>query len=154
MNSGCFFGRYAIWLVFSMVLTFSASALSDESSSESEMDGARNTAARILQDLQKKKFSDVWENDVSNWFKNNATKPAFMGNMTVIHNQLGGQSFKRELIQQGKADGDSATGYVGDVFSFMYQTEFPRAKVYETIYLVVEAGTYKLAGINYIPNPN
>ncbi len=119
-----------------------------------DADEARAVAMNILKQLEQKKTMDVWSNYVSNWFKRKTTEKAFLANMTVIHAQLGGTGTDRDLIQQGKADGDSQSGYQGTVYSFLFGTTFPMAKVYETIVLIIEDNTYRLAGINYVPNPN
>lgn len=138
----------ARWLIICLLIPITTSALAED------IDDARNVATNILERLEQKKFSDVWDSYVSDWFKEKTTKPAFLGNLTMIHNQLGGKSKNRVLIQQNEADGDIATGYKGKVFSFMYETKFPAANAYETMVLISESGDFKLAGFNYMPNPN
>lgn len=119
-----------------------------------DIDDARDVSRSILEKLENKEFAKVWDDNVSEWFKDKTTKPAFLGNMTITHRQLGGISKSRVLIQQNQSDGDLASGYSGEVFSFMYETGFPNAKVYETIVLIFDGDDLKLAGFNYVPNPN
>jgi len=137
---------YALIFCFFTTIIFSASAHADD------MSDARSAATLILKKLEQRKNREVWDSDVSDFFKKSITKQAFLGNMTVIEAQLGGPSSQRELIQQNKANG--VAGYKGMVYSFMYASEFPAANAYEMIVVVNEDGNYKLAGINYIPNPN
>lgn len=119
-----------------------------------DISDARTAAINILKKLERKQNKDVWENNVSEWFKEKMTRDAFLANLTMIQNQLGGQSTERKLIQQNKSDGDPQNGYKGKVFSFMFSTTFPVAKVYEAIVLIEDSGTYKIAGLNFVPNPN
>ena len=117
-------------------------------------DDARAVAIDILQKLEVRKNSEVWESHVSNWFKDKTAKAAFLANMTVIQSQLGGKGTDRELIQQNTANGSPQFGYTGKVYSFMFATKFSAANVYEMIVMIKEDNAYRLAGIQYTPNPN
>ncbi len=119
-----------------------------------QTDEARAVAMTILQKLEQKKNSEVWESHESNWFKERTTKPAFLANMTLIQSQLGGIGSHRELVQQNLANSSPQVGYRGEVYSFMFATTFPSANVYEMIVMIKEDSTYRLSGIQYTPNPN
>ena len=119
-----------------------------------DLDEARASGVKVLRKLEQRKRKDVWDSDVSDWFKQRMTADAFIANMTVIQAQLGGVASGRKLIQQNKAEGDVAAGYKGSVYSFTYGTTFPVTAVYETIVLIKENGSYKVSGINFVPNPN
>jgi hypothetical protein len=119
-----------------------------------EMSDARASANTIFRKLEQRKNAEVWESDVSDWFKEKMTRDAFLANMTITEAQLGGSSTDRKLIQQNQANGEPRSGYKGKVFSFLFDTTFPAAKVYEMIVLIRERGAYKVSGINYVPNPN
>lgn len=119
-----------------------------------EMADARSAGLEILAKLEQKQNTEVWRSHVSDWFKDRMTEDAFLANMTIMQAQLGAPSKGRKLVQQNKADGNPQAGYSGAIFSFTFDTTFPAAKVYEVIVLIREAGTYKLSGLNYVPNPN
>lgn len=119
-----------------------------------EMSDARASGTAILHKLEQRKNAEVWDSDVSDWFKDKMTRAAFLANLTMIQAQLGGIGAHRTLVQQNKADGVPGSGYKGPVFSFIFDTTFPAAKVYEMIVLIPEHGTYKISGLNYVPNPN
>ncbi len=119
-----------------------------------QTDDARMVAIGILKKFETKNNSDVWESHVSDWFKKKITRDAFLANMTITQSQLGGIGSGRTLIQQNTADGDPQTGYTGKVYSFLFATTYPLAKVYEMIVLIRESTNYRLSGIYYTPNPN
>lgn len=120
-----------------------------------DMSDARIIAISILSKLEQEKNVEVWEKDVSEWFKERMTKDAFLANMTLVRTQLGSSpGVDRKLVQQNRADSDPSFNYKGDVFSFMFSTTFPGARVYEMIGLIREGTSYKLSGIRFIPNPN
>lgn len=143
--------------VFSMLLKMSLVIFAVSLASfvvADEIDDARDVSRDILEKLESKQFAKVWDDNVSVWLKDKTTKPAFLGNLTIIHAQLGGASTDRVLIQQNQSDGDVSSGYSGRVFSFMYETRFPNAKVYETVVVIFDGEDLRLAGFNYVPNPN
>jgi len=115
---------------------------------------ARASGTTILRKLEQRKNAEVWESDVSDWFKERMTRDAFLANTAIAQAQLGGSGTDRKLVQQNQADGDPRSGYKGQIFSFMFATTFPGAKAYEMITLTREGGAYKLSGLNYVPNPN
>ncbi|MGF6961203.1 DUF4019 domain-containing protein [Paraburkholderia youngii] len=108
------------------------------------MSDARAAALKILGKLEQKQNKEVWNANVSDWFKEKMTEEAFLANMTLIQAQLGGIGNNRKLIQENQADGDPRSGYQGTVYSFMFSTTFPVAKVYEMIILIREGGNYKI----------
>lgn len=119
-----------------------------------ETDDARRVAVEILQKVEQKKNAEVWQQDVSNWFKERMTKAAFLANLSVTHSKLGGTGSDRTIVQQNTADGDPQSGYKGAVYTFTFATTFPSMKAYEIIVLIRENGTYRISGMNYLPNPN
>jgi hypothetical protein len=119
-----------------------------------DISDARAVGITILRKLEQRKNAEVWQSDVSEWFKEKMTRAAFLANMTMIQAQLGGPSLDRELVQQNQADGNAQHNYKGQIFSYTFATTFPAAKAYETIVLIREGGAFKLAGFNYVPNPN
>ena len=133
-------------LIMAVALLWQAPACADEISD------ARAAAVSALERLEQRKNSDVWQSDMSDWFKDRMTRAAFLANMTVIQAQLGGPASGREIIQQNKAPG--MAGYTGEVYSFTFETSFPAANVYEMIALIREGGKYRVSGLNFVPNPN
>lgn len=119
-----------------------------------QTDEARAVAIDILKKIETKNNSELWQNHVSDWFKKKITRDAFLANMTITQSQLGGIGAGRTLIQQNTADGDSQTGYTGKVYTFLFATTYPLAKVYEMIVLIRENTDYRMSGIYYTPNPN
>lgn len=119
-----------------------------------DIDDARSAAVSILNSIESKKSSAVWDQQVSSWFKGNMTRDAFLANMAFMQAQLGGVSSARKLVQQNRSDGDPKVNYKGDVFSFIFATTYPTSKVYENIVLIREGGTYRLSGLYFVPNPN
>jgi hypothetical protein len=119
-----------------------------------DIDSARAIAVSILAKVEQRKNSDVWDNHVSNWFKQRMTREAFLANMALVQGQLGGAGTGRKLVQQNLSDRDPQSGYTGQIFSFMFATTFPAAKTYEMIVLIREDGAYRMSGLNFIPNPN
>jgi len=117
-----------------------------------DMSNARAAAVSTLEQLEQRKNSDVWKSHMSDWFKERMTRAAFLANMTVIQSQLGGPASGREIIQQSKVPG--MAGYSGEVYSFTFETSFPAANVYEMIAVIREGGIYRVAGLNFVPNPN
>lgn len=135
---------FSLWMALFFINTASADDISD----------ARKSAVDILIKLEQGKNTEVWESNVSNWFKDRMTRDAFLANLTIIRAQLGGPGVDRKLVQQNQADGDPVSGYKGIVFSFTFSTMLPGAKVYEMIVLIREGNSYKLSGLNFLPNPN
>jgi len=135
---------FSLWMALFFINTASADDMSD----------ARKSAVDILIKLEQGKNTEVWESSVSNWFKERMTRDAFLANLTIIRAQLGGPGADRKLVQQNRADGDPASGYKGSVFSFTFSATFPGAKVYEMIVLIREGNSYKISGLNFLPNPN
>ena len=82
------------------------------------------------------------------------SQAAFLANLTVAQSKLGGTGSDRKIVQQNTADGDPQSGYKGAVYTFTFATTFPSMKAYEIIVLIRENGTYRISGLNYIPNPN
>lgn len=119
-----------------------------------ELADGRRVALDILVKIEQKKGAEVWEHQVSAWFKERMTRKAFLANSTIMHAQLGGPATRRNLIQQNRAEGDAGTGYKGMVLSYLFETTFPVANLYETITLIEDEGELRLAGLNYVPNPN
>lgn len=138
--------KFILPFLLSLMLGFPAAA--------AELDDARAAAVSILQKLEQGKRKEVWKSDVSDWFKQRMTEDAFLANTTVVNAQLGGAGTGRKLIQQNQADGNAMSGYKGAVYSFMFGTTFPMAKVYEQIVVIREGNAYKLSSINFVPNPN
>jgi hypothetical protein len=93
-----------------------------------DMSDARASGTTILSKLEQRKNAEVWQSDVSDWFKERMTRDAFLANMAIIQAQLGGSSSDRKLVQQNKADGNPRSGYKGQIFSFTFATTFPGAK--------------------------
>ena len=140
----------SVVLTFLLVINLSAIDIAHAD----EMSDARAVGTAILRKLEQHKNAEVWDVDVSDWFKERMTRDAFLANTAITQAQLGGIGTDRKLIQQNLADGDPSSDYKGTVFSFMFATTFPGVKAYEMIILIREGGAYKLSGLNYVPNPN
>ena len=138
----------------SRVLLVLVAFLASNIANADDMTDARVSGTTILRKLEQGKNAEVWASDVSDWFKKNMMRDAFLANMAITQAQLGGSGTDRKLIQQNQADGDPRSGYKGKIFSFMFATTFPGANAYEMITLIPEGGAYKLSGLNYVPNPN
>ena len=119
-----------------------------------DMDDARSVAVNILNSLERRKNAEIWDQQVSSWFKEKMTREAFFANNAFLQAQLGGPSSARNLVQQNHTDGDPKVNYKGDIFSFTFSTTYPTSKVYESIVLIREEGSYKLSGLYFVPNPN
>lgn len=115
---------------------------------------AKAAGSSILVKLEQGKNKEVWNDDVSTWFKDHMTEDAFLANMVMIRAQLGAPGSGRTLIQQNKVDGMPMYNYKGNIYSFLFKTSFPTVNVYENIVIAQEAGKFKLMGINFVPNPN
>jgi hypothetical protein len=119
-----------------------------------DMADAREQGTIILEKIQIGQSKSVWDANISGWFKQRMTKDAFLANTVFTRAQLGGVGTGRVVIQQNKGDGAPQLGYQADLFSFIFATNFPSGKFYETVTLVREDGTFKLTGMNFLPNPN
>ena len=122
--------------------------------SADDISDAREAGLNILKSLEQGKNKSVWNDNVSDWFKQRMTRDAFLANMTTVQLQLGGAATQRRPVQQNRSQGNSQMGYNGPIYSFTFATSFPATNAYETIVVIRESGEYKLSGINWVPNPN
>lgn len=119
-----------------------------------DISDAREAGITILRNLERGMYKSVWNENVSDWFKQRMTRDAFLANMTTIQLQLGGAATQRRPIQQNRNQGNAQIGYKDTIYTFTFATAFPSSNAYETIVLIREGGQYKLSGINWVPNPN
>lgn len=119
-----------------------------------EMSDARSVATQILSKLDQRRNAEIWDSEVSNWFKARMTRDAFLANLTMFQAQFGSPGAQRKLIQQSQSQGDVQSGYKGAVYSFMFSATYPVAKAYEVIVLIREDGKFRISGLYFQPNPN
>jgi hypothetical protein len=112
-----------------------------------DQDDALKAAKEILSSLQQKKFETLWNNQTGEFFKSKTTKDSFIANLTIGRLQLGTPS-ESKFIEMVYAQSDPATGFKGEIYTFIYLNKYSSGKFYERIVVVKEKdGKFRLSGL-------
>lgn len=121
-----------------------ASALGQEAA-------ARQAANTIIQLIAAKKFAELWDVHVSDWFKQRLTRDAFLGNMALGRSMIG-QLTSSNVVQTQHSTFDPGSGYSGDIYTFMFLNTYSNARFYETVVVIKEPdGRYRISGLQGAP---
>ncbi|MEW6427911.1 MAG: DUF4019 domain-containing protein [Thermodesulfobacteriota bacterium] len=110
-------------------------------------DASEKAAANILSMLAKKQYYDLWDSQISDWFKRTVTKEAFIANMTLGRARIG-ELVDSKTISNDFSDFDPSSGYKGTIHSVTFLNTYTNGKFFERIVVIKEKdGSFRLAGI-------
>src|SRR5688572_10011017 len=99
--------RNVIVLVLGLVM-FSGGAWGDERQS------AIDASQRIMTLLSEGRYGELWDRQISEFFKDRMTEDSFFANMTMGRSQLG-KLVGSEIVDVQYTEQDPATGYKGNI---------------------------------------
>jgi hypothetical protein len=114
-------------------------------------DPAEAIALDFLHGIENGKAQDAYRSDVGQFFKQRVTEAAFVSQMVIMINQLGGPASTRELVYQRDFDFDPMSGARGTFRAYRYKSAYPMTNVYEDVTVIKEPSGWKVGGIFFNP---
>ena len=134
--------------LFGLSLFFSSEPLADERQS------ATKAARDIVSALSDRKFIQIWDTQMSQFFKDRITKDSFLANMSIGRSQIGNLNSSK-IVDVRYTERDPASGYEGKIYSFTFLNIYAVGKFYEQIIVIKENdGIYRLSGLWGSPAPS
>ncbi|RIA31895.1 uncharacterized protein DUF4019 [Ectopseudomonas oleovorans] len=125
----------------------SAGSTTDPDNNSVNKAASEKAARNILKLLSEKKYADLWDGQISDWFKLKKNKDAFVADMTIGRSQLGELSAS-ELVSAEGTNYDPSTGYKGPIYSVTFINTYTSGKYFERLVVIKEKdGDFRLAGI-------
>lgn len=119
-----------------------------------EQSDAVDKARVIVRLMNEKKFSLVWDDYVSPYFKAVTVKDQFVANMTIGRAQLGPLSNSQHISTEF-ATQEPNFNYQGKLYAIMFLNTYGAGKLYERIVVIRDQdGQLRLGGIFGAPVPN
>lgn len=125
----------------------SAGTTTEPVSTTANKTASEKAARDILRLLSEKKYGDLWDGQVSDWFKAKKNKDAFVADMTIGRSQFG-ELLTSVLVSADAANYDPTTGYRGPIGSVTFINTYTGGKFFERFVVIKEKdGNFRLAGL-------
>jgi hypothetical protein len=141
--NGCIhFKRIFLFFIFLLILV---NAFAQDSSAE-------NAAKNFVTRLDVGDLGNLYEIELSPYFKQMVKKDVFVSNSAMIKIQAGGPAQARQMVG-GQAFAHTPTGQTGVFYYVRFKTKFPNALVFQDIYLEQVDRKWKVSGYWVFPAP-
>jgi len=108
---------------------------------------AQKAAETIVNALGTQKYSLLWSQYTSQWFKSKVDENVFLANLSMGRAQFG-QIQKISLVSFEHATSDPVNAFQGDIYAFTFRDKYPIGEFYERIVVIKDTdGQFRMSGL-------
>lgn len=122
-------------------------------SAVAQQSDAERAAEKIINDLAAGDYREVWDDQVSMFFKQYVLEDTFLSNMAMVRPQLG-ELLRIKIFKTEHLDRDPVSGYRGDIYFVTFRNSYATGEFYEGVAVILEEdGLYRMSGFGGAPVP-